>query len=285
MGAEHCSETNSKANYAVCLLEWCLTSEQNAKELCRDLFTIYKEGFVLPPLAIRQLEPELMDDPNLDCAEHKRALRGLTRIHKLTGTTSRLWKKIRGQLGNQRKIVVADVGCGDALMLRELYKIASARGIELELHGFDFSERALQMASEAAARASIPITTHHFDVTLHELPMQADVIICSLFLHHFTAEDVVSILSKFRLATRQLLLVEDLLRSQLGYALCRVGVQALSRSPIVHVDGPLSVRAAFTIPEMSELVRRAGLENAIIAKHWPERFLLQWTPKPSAQNV
>ena len=51
-----------------------------------------------------------------------------------------------------------------------------------------------------------------------------------------------------------------------------------SRSPIVHFDAPASVRAAFTIDELEEVVRTAGLEHARVTRAMPERMLLEWTP-------
>jgi hypothetical protein len=64
--------------------------------------------------------------------------------------------------------------------------------------------------------------------------------------------------------------------------LAYVGTRLLSASPIVHVDGPLSVAAAFTCVEAQELARRAGLEGATVARRWPFRFLLTWSRRPSA---
>ena len=61
-----------------------------------------------------------------------------------------------------------------------------------------------------------------------------------------------------------------------GRHLVEEGSRLLTRSPIVHVDGPLSVRAAFTVAEARQLAERAGLSGATIRRHWPQRFLLSW---------
>jgi hypothetical protein len=50
----------------------------------------------------------------------------------------------------------------------------------------------------------------------------------------------------------------------------------LTTSAVVHVDGPRSVEAAFTLEEVRALADQAGLENATLARHWPYRFLLAW---------
>jgi 2-polyprenyl-3-methyl-5-hydroxy-6-metoxy-1,4-benzoquinol methylase len=219
-----------------------------------------------------------MDDPSLSAEEHAHALKGLARVHRLTGTSSRLWKCIRQHRNEARKFVVMDVGCGDGLLLLQLYSLASNEGIELELHACDFSQRAIEMAQEAANSKGIRLSTHQVDITQDALPVRADLVICSLFLHHFEDQQVIGILKKLRAAAGHLLLVEDLLRSKLGYLLCWIGVHALTRSRIVHVDGLLSVRAGFTKPEISQLAQESGLAGRRIETHWPERFLLSWSP-------
>ena len=42
-------------------------------------------------------------------------------------------------------------------------------------------------------------------------------------------------------------------------------------SPIVHVDGPRSVEAAFAVGEISSLASRGGMDGAVITHHWPQR--------------
>ena len=63
---------------------------------------------------------------------------------------------------------------------------------------------------------------------------------------------------------------------RLGYALAWLVTRLLSRSPIVHTDGPLSVAGAFTMAEARALAERAGLSGAQVGWRWPWRFLLSW---------
>jgi len=72
--------------------------------------------------------------------------------------------------------------------------------------------------------------------------------------------------------------VDDLIRSRLGYALAWSGTRLLSRSWVVHTDGPLSVRAAFTPAELRRLAAEAGLTTAELVPFWPERQRLIWSP-------
>lgn len=235
-------------------------------------------GRLVFQLATRNLQHELMDDPALSLPEHLQALRGLQRVHWLTGTTRRLWNPMERFLREHQRssLSVIDVGCGDASVLRSLWKKARSRGYTLVPIGCDFSARALELAQSAAAAEGIPLLVDQVDILTQALPTQADFAICTLFLHHFEVSEVKSILMKLSAAARHRVLVEDLVRSRLGYLMCLLGVHLLSRSRVVHVDGPLSVRAAFTIAEIVEILKDAGLGQAAVQGHWPERFLAQW---------
>ena len=73
-----------------------------------------------------------------------------------------------------------------------------------------------------------------------------------------------------------MVLVNDLIRGWPGYLLAKVGGQLLTRSPVVHTDGPLSVQAAFTRAELKTLAEQAGLHGATVSWRWPWRMLLTW---------
>ena len=73
------------------------------------------------------------------------------------------------------------------------------------------------------------------------------------------------------------LLIQDLRRTRLGYRFAWWGLRVLSSSSVARVDGPLSVRAGFTMEEAIDLAQRAGLDGAGVAPTWPQRFRLDWS--------
>ncbi len=237
-------------------------------------------------LTLRDLQPEIMDDPSLDPGEHEQALRGLARIHRLTNVSAQLWKAIQSQviLDDTRTLSILDLGCGDGHVLRQLYRLAERTGIKTILYGCDFSANAISFAKQSASRDDIPIEFYHLDVTqATELPHRADVVFCSLFLHHFSESDATKILDKMKAAAKQLVLVHDLRRTRLGYLLCWVGVHVLSRSHVVRKDGLMSVRAAFTVPEIKRLLASAGITQAEVTTGWPQRFTASWSKSEHAK--
>ncbi len=238
-------------------------------------------------LAKRDRQAEIMDDPALEDQQHAAALCGLQRIHAVSGTLGRMWRPLKQLLATQpdQQLRVMDVGCGDGLLLRQLYHCARRHGYTLQLVGCDFSARALELAEKAAGRERVPLELQQIDVTRQALPAPVDVVINSLFLHHFDDGDVPQILQQFARAARRSVLIEDLLRSRLGLGLCWCGVRLLTRSPVVHVDGPLSVRAAFKMSEMRGLLARAGWTQATLTKYWPERFFIQYAPGVASQSA
>ena len=103
-----------------------------------------------------------------------------------------------------------------------------------------------------------------------------DIVYCTLLLHHFSDADAIRILAAMKRLARHAVLVDDLQRTRFGWLLAVAGCHLLSRSPVVHFDGPQSVRAAFTCAEARGLAAAAGWGVAKLRRHWPERYLLSW---------
>ena len=229
-------------------------------------------------VAVRNLQPELMDDPALPKLQHDHALRGLTTIHRFSGLVNRFWKRLQPLLKKisqqNRQIKIADVGCGDGYLLRQLARKSAAAGFNIQWTGYDFSEVACSLAAEKARTVDVAIRFEVLDILANEIPEQYDIILNSLFLHHFEAGDVQTILTRFRDATTQGFIVEDLRRTVLGYALAWAGGRLLTRSPIVHYDGVVSVEGSFSIPEIQKVLAAADIQQVEITKHWPQRFVL-----------
>jgi 2-polyprenyl-3-methyl-5-hydroxy-6-metoxy-1,4-benzoquinol methylase len=175
------------------------------------------------------------------------------------------------------RVRVLDIACGGGDVAVGVACAARRQGLHVELVLVDVSATALQLAAAAAEHAGVPRQTLQINV-LEALPApEVEVVMSSLFLHHLpTRTDVVGLLRQMQAAAGRLVLVSDLRRSRAGRAVAWVGCRALSRSPIVHGDGPASVRAAWTVGELRALAREAGLAGAEVTACWPWRMRLRW---------
>jgi 2-polyprenyl-3-methyl-5-hydroxy-6-metoxy-1,4-benzoquinol methylase len=234
---------------------------------------------LFPDIAQRRLQPELMDDPNLDAAEHARALADLRRLNIASRTASILWQPIRAlatQSGGT-PLRVLDIATGSGDIPVAIQSMAAQSGIKLEIDACDISPRAVSMARDRALATKADVRFFPLDILQEEIKDTYDIVMCSLFTHHLTPEQVTLVLAKMGRASRRLVLVSDLRRSLYGYMLAFAATRAFSRSRVVHVDSLLSVRAAFTIGEFHSLADAAGLNGADVNRCVPCRFLLRWS--------
>jgi 2-polyprenyl-3-methyl-5-hydroxy-6-metoxy-1,4-benzoquinol methylase len=229
----------------------------------------------------RSRRPELMDDPALDESEHVHALRGLARLNFISGSVGIIWRPIR-ELARRlsRPVRVLDLATGAGDLPIGLWHRARRSGVRLEIAACDLSPQAIAHAQSAAAHGAAAVRFFQLDALHDSLPPDYDVITSSLFLHHLDDDDAVHLLRRMTDAARQMVLVNDLRRCRRGLFLAYVMPQLLCRSRVVHVDGVLSVRAAYTLDEVRELACRAELKEASVLPRWPCRFLLRWQKPP-----
>jgi 2-polyprenyl-3-methyl-5-hydroxy-6-metoxy-1,4-benzoquinol methylase len=231
---------------------------------------------LLATMKTRVLLPELMDDPDLDRTAHFQALAGLQRINRWTRNASLAWRQIR-RLVEQRgldEIRVLDIATGAADIPIELCSRAEAAGLSLELEACDVSPQALELAAANCDRTGTSFRLLTLDVLKEPIHAKYDIVLCSQFLHHLTEQQAEAVLNKMKDAATQQVIVVDLVRSQLNWWQVWLATRLLSRSAIVHFDGPQSIRAAFTIEEMKAIADRVGFARFSVTSHWPCRFTL-----------
>jgi len=228
----------------------------------------------------RRMTPEIMDQPGLSAAEHAAALRGLKRIHKFSRTLPHLVKPLAPLMkpAGTEPVTVLDIACGGGDLLCDLARVAAGRGWNARFSGTDISDQAIEIARDNARRAGHDIRFFASNAVRDPVPERFDIVMCTLFLHHLTEDEAKRLLTHMAAAARSLVLADDLVRSPFGYGLAQLGCHLLSRSPVVHFDGPVSVQAAYTPTEIRTLAESAGLAGCHVATHWPQRFLLTWTP-------
>ena len=227
----------------------------------------------------RDRQPEVMDQPGLDPREHAKALMGLRRINAISRCSAGLFRPIEALAITQpaKPLRVLELACGGGDTAIDLALMAKRKGLSLDIHACDLNPEAVAIAQTNAVRRQAALTVFTADALAKPTDHNSfDVVYCTLFAHHLDELDVVRLLEVMALRSRKLVLVDDLIRSRLGFALAWIGTRLLSRSWVVHTDGPLSVRAALQPDEMKSIAMQAGLNDAQIKRSWPERYLLSW---------
>jgi 2-polyprenyl-3-methyl-5-hydroxy-6-metoxy-1,4-benzoquinol methylase len=231
-------------------------------------------------LKMRDRQDEWMDQPDLDAALHAEALAGLAKVNRISGAARSIARPLF-QLAEQtpgRPLRVLDVASGGGDVAIAIKRLADRRGVPIEMTGCDFSETALRYASRRAETSGVDATFVRCDAIAGELPGRFDAVYTSLFVHHLEPEQIVRLFRSMAAAADQLVIVNDLIRSTFGYLLAKWGIRILTRSKVCHVDGPLSVKAALTIPEVLRYVDEAGLTLSNVRRVFPERYVLTCTP-------
>jgi 2-polyprenyl-3-methyl-5-hydroxy-6-metoxy-1,4-benzoquinol methylase len=220
-----------------------------------------------------------MDQPGLDVGEHARALCGLGRINRVCRSAAIVWPAIASlaRASGTRPVRVLDLASGGGDVPIALALRAARARLDVKFDGCDISPEAARFAQRMSECRGVTVRFFTLDALADSIPQGYDVLTCSLFLHHLDETDAVGLLRRMANAARQLVLINDLVRSHLGYALAWVGCRVLSRSPIVRHDGPVSVASAFTPVEVRALAGRAGLDEVSVTRHWPRRFLMSWS--------
>jgi 2-polyprenyl-3-methyl-5-hydroxy-6-metoxy-1,4-benzoquinol methylase len=233
----------------------------------------------------RVVTAEIMDSPDIAPAEHVQALAGLRRINKVSGVAEQMVRPILDltRAENLKRISMLDVACGGGDVPIAVAQQLKQEGVDVDLTFLDRSGTALKQAAGAAERAGISCQVVQHDAAGIASLKSVDVVTNSLFLHHLSKEeDVINLLRSMRGLARRIVVISDLRRSVGGFAAAWLGCRLLSRSPVVHFDGPVSVRAAWTVNELEIFAAQAEMHDAVIREVSPWRMLLVWKRLPGA---
>lgn len=228
----------------------------------------------------RRVEAELMDRQDLEQPLLEQALCGLERINRLSLTSRILWAPIRELVRREKRAIrVLDLGCGGGNLAMDLCRYGVRAKLPVHADGCDLSPGAIDFATRRAYERGSESRFFVRDILNDALPDGYDVFVSSLMLHHLSEDQAVRLFRIVRAARPRLLLISDLIRCTQGFLLAQVGCRILTRSCIVHYDGPRSVAAAYTMEEVSSIADRAGLRGHRIRWSWPFRLVLSWKPE------
>jgi SAM-dependent methyltransferase len=203
----------------------------------------------------RRILPELLDDAPAD--EARRNLADLARINALFGGYSTLRWAVGQVARRSDSFSVLDIGAASGDNGRALLKqFPNVLVTSLDYRLLHLEEADPPRIVGDAFR--LPVRDGSFDVVM-----------CSLFLHHFEDDEIVSLLAAFKRLARRSVVVTDLYRNPFAYYFIPATAPILRWGRLVRHDGPISVEAAFRPNELAALAERAGLSGARVRLHLP----------------
>lgn len=229
----------------------------------------------IPGFRKRSDRPELMDDLALPGPLLRKALADIRLVNKLLGGNSISLLGLKPFLHEERTgpLCVVDVGCGNGEFLRHLAGFCRKKGIEVSLFGWDRNRQSLEQGRKLSAGFD-EIRFEQRDILEDPpLPEGNPVVICNLFLHHFSDTQIQNMLSSWLLGGCRAIVVNDLHRNPVAYYLFCLFGAIFMKSRIARQDGLVSIRRGFSRQELEGFSRQLGSVDAQIRWRWAFRYL------------
>lgn len=223
----------------------------------------------------RSGDAEIMDDLEYAGEMMDKTLAELEIINRWLGgnnvTIDGITKLTKGT-SPTRALHVADLGCGRGDMLILIDSWAKKRKLDVNLIGVDANQYVIDAARKRLngfphiQLQAVNILSQDFQTK------KFDIVIGTLFYHHFTNEQLISFFSQLKKQTRVGFLINDIHRHSLAYYSIKLLTSLFSKSSMVKYDAPLSVLRAFSRKEISNILRAAGVDNFTIKWKWAFRW-------------
>ena len=233
----------------------------------------------MAPLLVpaRRFDPEWMDRTDNTPDALSGALDDLRSINRFLRGSKILVDAVRPFLlagDDTGPLTVLDVGTGGADVPLALVAEARRLGRSIRIVAVDRDPTTLAYArrkTEDTPEIELQVADAS---ALPFAPASFDLVTASLFLHHFSHDDAVRLLSSFRRICRRAVLINDLERHVVPWAFIAFAARVTRRHPMFVHDAPLSVLRGFTPGELLAAARAAGSTDASVRERVPFRLLL-----------
>ncbi|SDR79019.1 methyltransferase domain-containing protein [Gramella sp. MAR_2010_147] len=223
-------------------------------------------------------ESEIMDDFDLQGQELRRTLKDLENINAWLGGNQVTINGLNKLLKTKSKPVkIADIGCGNGAILREIADWGKKNDFIFELTGIDANTHAIAIAEELSGEyenvsfESINIFSEAFK------KMEFDIILCTLTLHHFKDRQIISLINQLVSQSNLGVVINDLHRNKTAYILFQAFCTVFVNNEIARKDGLTSILRGFKKRDIQGFIKKVPAENHEISWKWAFRY--QWIIK------
>lgn len=230
----------------------------------------------MPDFSKRSTQLELMDDMSIPEEDLYQNLAELEVVNTRLGGYGVVLKGLQQLIQKyptQTNFSLADAGCGGGDTLRKIEDWAKKKSYTFDLHGIDYQTAMINYATKNSLNYNI----QYWQSDIFEHPKTYDVVVCSLFCHHFEHQSLLKLLQSLYEKTNKLLIINDLHRHFLAYYSIKFLTRLLRGSYLVQHDAPLSVLRGFKQEEWLSIFQQAHLPMPTIRWKWAFRHqILLW---------
>lgn len=225
----------------------------------------------MPDFTSRSTQDEMMDDFSLGAEVIDPIMDELEVINKRLGGHQVFYDAFT-HIGLHSGMSISDWGCGGGDSLREIAGWARHRHLELNLNGVDATASAVDYARKHSE--SYPEITYTLANVFSEQigPAHFDVVISSLFTHHFKEEEWIRLVRKMYSCATRAVIINDLHRHWFAYHAIGALTHLLSRSQMVKHDSKVSVLRGFRRQELVSMLEKADITKYSIQWKWAFRW-------------
>ncbi|MFT6138824.1 MAG: 2-polyprenyl-3-methyl-5-hydroxy-6-metoxy-1,4-benzoquinol methylase [Psychromonas sp.] len=222
-------------------------------------------------LSNRSNEKEILDlgPGNYSAEEFTHCQKMLYRINQILGFfhgTVNILKK------GGEKAHVMDVGCGAGLFILNL----SRHFPKMTFHGIDISSEAIDMANHEKSVFRSDTSNVKFEKmtepNLRFAENSVDVILATMVCHHMSNDEIIEFLKQALYTTKNKVIINDLHRNIIAYAVYRLLSPILFRNRLITYDGLISIKRGFIRQELITLLEHAGMKYYQVKWCFPFRW-------------
>lgn len=226
----------------------------------------------------RSNKMEIMDDFNIKGIVHRDTLDKIELVNRLLGGNKVTIAGLKKLLKNQPKdkmIRIIDLGCGNGDILRDIAMLGRKNNYSFKLIGIDANASAIEYARELSETYP-EINFKKINIFSDDFKKQSyDIVLCTLFLHHFSNDELIQILRSTIKSASIGIVVNDLHRNKLAYYLFKF-IGYFTKNKVVIEDGLISILRAF---KRKDLVKISNQINGKFSIQWKWAFRYLWILK------
>jgi 2-polyprenyl-3-methyl-5-hydroxy-6-metoxy-1,4-benzoquinol methylase len=231
----------------------------------------------------RSIEEEIMDDLSIEGEMLRQTLDKIAQINQRLGGNQATIDGLHTLLKIESKgvvISIVDLGCGSGDMLRAVADFGRKNNFIFKLTGIDANDYTINYARKLSADYP-EISYIKMDILADEFSgISFDVVIATLFLHHFTNQQIQDLLIAVVNKARVGVVINDLHRSSTAYYLFKA-ISLFIKNPMVKKDGAISVLRGFKKNDLISISKK--LKDSVSTIHWKWAFRYQWIIKKTWQ--